>query len=305
MTLPATAFEGVSKRYGSKLVVNNLELTLPAGGVTALLGPNGAGKTTALSMLIGLSKPTTGTVRLFGRDPVRPGNRRRLGTMLQTIGAPDTLTVGELVRLYASFYDRPLGAAEVTERADLGGLERLRFGDLSGGQARRVAFALAICGNPDVLVLDEPSAGLDLQARRLLWRQIRAFAQAGRTVVLSTHHLEEADALADRVIVMHQGVLIADGTPQQLKARVRGRRVRCRTTTPVHLLRAFGVTQVDREGQLLTVRCQTAEPLVRFLLAQDPDLADLEVSSVSLEEAFAELTRLEASSKPVHPLGAP
>lgn len=290
MRSPAVRFKKVTKCYGSIRAVNNLELTIDSG-VTALLGPNGAGKTTTLKMLIGILEPSAGKVELLGKDPTVYANRRRLGTMLQTIGAPDTLEVGELIQLYSCYYDAPLTLNDVVERANLRGLERRSFGRLSGGQARRVAFALAICGNPDVLVLDEPSAGLDLESRHHLWQHIREFASLDCKIILSTHHLEEADALSDRIVVMDKGKIIADGTPEQIK-QVQGKQVRCNTSIPIEMIRTFtGVSQVEELGKTVAIRCQQVEPLVRFLIARDPGLSNLEVTNVSLEEAFIELTQ--------------
>ncbi len=199
------------------LVLRGLSLRVPKGRIVALLGANGAGKTTAVRLLLGLAKPTSGTVRVFGGDPREAATRARLGAVLQAARVPGTLRVREHLELFSSYYPRPMKTAEVLEVANLHGLERRKFGELSGGQQQRVLFALAICGDPDLLVLDEPTAGLDVEARRALWKQIRAFIARGKSVLLTTHYLTEAEALADRVVVLHRGTVAAEGTPATIK----------------------------------------------------------------------------------------
>ncbi len=215
-TMPAQ-FTRVTKRYGSVEALRGLDLTIRPGELVALLGANGAGKTTAVRALLGLSKPTSGEVRVFGGDPRDAQSRARTGALLQIARVPETLRVREHIHLFSSYYPNPLPIAEVIEAAGLQGLEKRKFGELSGGQQKRALFALALCGNPDLLVLDEPTAGLDVEARRALWKQIRAFIAGGRSVLLTTHYLAEAEALADRVVVIHKGVVMAEGTPRQIK----------------------------------------------------------------------------------------
>ncbi|HEX8170741.1 MAG TPA: ABC transporter ATP-binding protein [Thermoanaerobaculia bacterium] len=214
--LPAK-FSGVIKRYDSIEALRGLDLTLRPGELVSLLGANGAGKTTAVRLLLGLAKPTAGTVSVFGGDPRDAATRARVGAMLQIARVPETLRVREHIDLFSSYYPHPMPLPEIIEAAGLQGLERRKFGQLSGGQQKRVLFALAICGNPDLLVLDEPTVGLDVEARRAMWKQIRAFIARGRAVLLTTHYLAEAEALADRVVVIHRGAVISEGTPQQIK----------------------------------------------------------------------------------------
>ena len=210
-------FTRVTKNYGSIEALRGLDLTIRPGELVALLGANGAGKTTAVRALLGLSKPTSGEVRIFGGDPRDARTRARIGAVLQIARVPETLRVREHIHLFSSYYPNPRPIEEVIEAAGLQGLEKRKFGELSGGQQKRVLFALALCGNPDLLVLDEPTVGLDVEARRSLWKQIRVFLAGGRSVLLTTHYLAEAEALADRVVVIHKGVVMAEGTPQEIK----------------------------------------------------------------------------------------
>ena len=217
---------GASKRFGSGAAavdaVRDIDLTVRSGELLAVLGPNGAGKTTSISMLTGLSRPTAGTASLFGRDPRDLRARQRIGVMLQASGVPDTLRVRELLAEFRAYYPDPLSMADVVEAAGLDGLERRLFGDLSGGQQRRVLFGIALAGNPELVFFDEPTTGLDVEIRRSLWSTLRTLTGSGRGVVLTTHYLEEADALADRIVVMDRGRVIAEGTPSQVKSLVPG-----------------------------------------------------------------------------------
>jgi ABC-2 type transport system ATP-binding protein len=210
-------FTHVKKNYGMVEALRGLDLTIGPGELVALLGANGAGKTTAVRTLLGLSKPTSGEVRVFGGDPRDAHSRTRIGALLQIARVPETLRVREHIHLFSSYYPNPRPIDEVIAAAGLEGLEKRKFGQLSGGQQKRVLFALALCGNPDLLVLDEPTTGLDVEARRALWKQIRAFISGGRSVLLTTHYLAEAEALANRVVVIHKGVVMAEGTPQEIK----------------------------------------------------------------------------------------
>lgn len=294
---PAARLAAVSKSYGATLALRDVSLDIGPGGVIALLGPNGAGKTTTVKLLLGLARPTRGTVSLFGDDPRSSATRRNIGAMLQVGKVPETLRVREHVDLFRSYYPAPLPAAEVYATAGLEGLEDSKFGDLSGGQRQRVLFALAICGDPKMLFLDEPTLGFDVEARRSFWAQIRAFVARGRTVLLTTHYLEEADALADRIIVIDHGSVIADGTPEEIKRRVAGRKIRCTTAlTEAELREIPGVIEVgfDRGNAELVVT--SAESVARELLFADATLSNLEISGVQLEDAFLALTHSRVSA---------
>lgn len=287
----AAALRGVSKRYGAVTALADVSLALHPGEVLALLGPNGAGKTTAVSLLLGLTRPDGGEVRLFGRSPQDVASRARVGVMLQLSGVPETLTVAEHLQLFASYYPRPLPLKEVLERTGLTGLERRLYGKLSGGQRQRLHLALALVGDPDLLCLDEPTTGLDVISRRALWDGVRDVMAQGKTVLLTTHYLEEADALASRIVVLNEGRVAAEGTPAAIKQRVAGRRVRFVTTLPLELIQTLpGVRTVRREGAATEVLVAEAEPVVRMLLERDAGLSGLEVTGVGLEEAFLALT---------------
>ncbi len=279
------------KRYGAVTALAGVDLEVRRGEVLALLGPNGAGKTTAVRLLLGLLAPDAGTARIFGRDPRRPQARERTGAMLQIGKVPETLRVCEHIALARSYYPAPLTAADLVAAAGLGGLEDRPFGKLSGGQRQRVLFALALAGGPDLLVLDEPTAGLDVETRRSLWSAIRRLAAEGRTVLLTTHYLEEADALADRVVLLASGRVAAAGTLAEIKARVGGRRVRCVTSLPLAEVAAWPeVIAARRDGAATELSATAAEPVVARLLAHDPGLADLQVGGAGLEDAFLALT---------------
>lgn len=284
--------DGVSKRYGSVTALDCLDLTLHRGEVLALLGPNGAGKTTAVSLLLGLTRPSVGQASLFGMAPAARAARERCGAMLQVSRVPEPLTVREHVTLFSSYYPRPLPVEETLALAGLTRLADRRFGKLSGGEQQRLKFALALCGDPELLFLDEPTVALDVESRRDFWDAIRSRVARGSSVLLTTHYLEEADALADRIVVIDQGKVAAAGTPAEIKSRSAGRRIRCVTRlAPEAVARLPGVKEVTRVGAALEILALQAEPVVLALLNQDPSLSDLEVSGAGLEQAFLTLTR--------------
>src|SRR5271169_5744056 len=218
---------GLTKKYGNVSALQNVTMELRAGELLALLGPNGAGKTTLVRMLLGLASPSAGRVSVFGGDPRDSQMRARCGAMLQVGRVPETLKVREHVDLFSSYYPNPLPLAETFKIAGLEEFKDRPFGELSGGQRQRVLFGIAICGNPDLLFLDEPTVGLDVEARRLMWAQIRTLISRGKTVLLTTHYLNEADALADRILMLQQGTIVAEGTPAEIKARAIGKQIRC------------------------------------------------------------------------------
>ena len=286
---------GASKQFGSGSAtvqaVRELDLEVRSGELLALLGPNGAGKSTAIGLLTGLTAPTSGSALLFGSDPRDVRARRRLGVMLQASGVPDTLRVRELLTQFRGYYPAPLPMAQVIAAAGLDGLEGRMFGELSGGQQRRVLFGIALAGDPDLLVFDEPTTGLDVEARRGLWSTLRDLARSGRGVVLTTHYLEEADALADRIVVIDHGMAIAEGGPAEIKARVPGRRVRAQTSVSLAVASGWpGVARAAREDLWLELLAGSAEPVLRALLDLDPQATDVTVTEPSLEEAFLALT---------------
>jgi ABC-2 type transport system ATP-binding protein len=286
------SLERVSKNYGSVRALSSVDFRVRAGEVVALLGPNGAGKTTAVKLLLGLLQPNSGKARVFGGDPTNPENRMRTGAMLQVGRVPETLRVREHIDLFSSYYQKPMPAAEVLRAAGLEKLSERKFGDLSGGQRQRVLFALALCGDPDLLFLDEPTVGLDVEARRMLWEEIRQLVRRGKTVLLTTHYLQEADALADRVAVINKGEVIAEGTPAEIKAQTAGKKIRCITRLPMAAIRELpGVSEVKQDREAIEIHAVEAEPVLRELLARDGTLSGLEVTSAGLEDAFLALTQ--------------
>lgn len=286
------SLEGVIKNYGEVRALRNVNFAVRAGQVVALLGPNGAGKTTAVKLLLGLILPNSGKTRVFGGDPTNPQNRMRTGAMLQVGRVPETLRVREHIDLFSSYYPDPLPLEEVLATAGLEKLRDRKFGDLSGGQRQRTLFALAICGDPDLLFLDEPTVGLDVEARRALWEEIRRLVERGKTVLLTTHYLEEADALADRIAVINQGEIIAEGTPAEIKSQTSGKRIRCVTALSVaSVLQLPGVTAAKQDREAVEIHAAEAESVVRALLARDPTLSGLEITTAGLEEAFLALTQ--------------
>ncbi len=282
----------ISKTYGDVQALRDVDLAIHAGELLALLGPNGAGKTTAVKLLLGLAKPTAGNVTVFGGNPVDAEFRMRTGAMLQVAKVPDTLRVREHIDLFSSYYLNPLPLSETLAIAGLESIKDRKFGELSGGQKQRALFALAICGNPDLLFLDEPTVGLDVEARRLLWDEMRKIIARGKTVLLTTHYLDEADALADRVVVINKGAIIAEGTPGEIKTRTAGKRIRCISSLPLAVLRALpGVKDARQDREAIEINATEAEPVLRELLNRDPGVSGIEVSSAGLEEAFLALTQ--------------
>jgi ABC-2 type transport system ATP-binding protein len=293
--------KGAAKSYGKVRALDGVDLAVTAGEVLAVLGPNGAGKTTAISLLLGLLKPDTGEATLFGESPTSLSARRRIGAMLQTAGVPDTLTVGELITLFRSYYAQPrtvadcvtlAGFADVVALAGVDDIVKRRYGKLSGGQQRRVQFALSIAGRAQILFLDEPTTGLDISARERLWKTIRMLAADGCAIVLTTHYLEEAEALVDRVCVLAKGKVVAEGNVQQIRARVSQRRVSCVSSLDAVAIAAWpNVRNIDRSGERIEIVTDAAESIVRRLLNEDAALSELEVRRAGLAEAFVEITK--------------
>jgi ABC-2 type transport system ATP-binding protein len=285
------SLHGVTKRFGRQTALDRFSLDLRAGEVVALLGPNGAGKTTAVRLLLGLSQATSGKVEIFGGNPRDRSSRMRLGAMLQVGRMPETLRVSEHLQLFRSYYPQPRPLDELLSVAGLQGLEQRRFGTLSGGQKQRMLFALALCGDPDLICLDEPTLGMDVEARRAMWEQVRGLAARGKTILLTTHYLEEADALASRIVVIQKGKAIAEGTPEELKTADGSRAIRCTTSLTASFVSAIpGVTSVEQDGNAMLVRTPTPEAVLRIMLGNDTTLSRLEVRATALEDAFLALT---------------
>jgi ABC-2 type transport system ATP-binding protein len=293
------SFKSVSRAMDGRLALDDLSFDLYAGEIVALLGPNGAGKTTSIRILLGLSGVSAGEVSLFGHRAGSRTARERTGALLQVgeASVPENLRIDEHIDLFRSYYPRPLPMSEILEIAGLTGLEKRRFGKLSGGEQQRLLFALAICGNPDLLFLDEPTVSMDVETRRSMWQQIRRFAAEGKTILLTTHYLEEADALADRIVVLKRGKKIAEGTPENIKAISGKRTISCHTTLSAERLRRVeAVVSVFADGHRTLIATSAPEATVRELMALDPDLTDLELTAAALEDAFVLLTEHDERS---------
>jgi ABC-2 type transport system ATP-binding protein len=288
---PVVELRGVSKRYGDVQALDAIDLTVNAGDVIAVLGPNGAGKTTAISIMLGLRPPTSGSVSVFGGDPADPAIRIRFGAMLQESGVPATLRVGEVIDLFRAYYPTTLPAETILAAADLVAERRRPVGKLSGGQRRRLEFALALAGDPDLLFLDEPTVGMDVAARHAFWARIGELAALGKTIIFTTHLLEEADAVAQRIVVIDHGRIVAAGSPVEVKSRVAGKRIRVRgALTEAHIAALPGAREVGRDGAYLLLAAEDAMPVLRALMTLGPIVEEVTVEEAGLEAAFLGLT---------------
>jgi ABC-2 type transport system ATP-binding protein len=298
-TPPAVSLTAVEKTFRSPAgpvhAVRGVDIEIMPGEVVALLGPNGAGKSTTIDVLLGLTAPDDGTAALFGRPPAEAVKEGQVAAMLQIGQLLRDLSVREIVTVVASLYPKPL---EVEEVLELVGIERLadrRTQKLSGGETQRVRFALALVTDPDLLVLDEPTAAMDVEGRRDFWATMRAFAERGKTVLFATHYLEEADAYADRAVLMARGKVVVDGPTTEIKARVGTRTIRA--TLPGAdldlLAQLSGVATAEGRGEAIVLRCTDSDAAIRALVERFPRMRDIEISGAGFEEAFLELTRAE------------
>ncbi len=272
--------------------VAGIDVSIARGETIALLGPNGAGKSTTIDMLLGLLAPDGGSVSVFGHSPRTAVDRGLVAAMLQTGALIRDLSARELITMVASLYPAPLDVEEVIELVGLHDVTEQRTQKLSGGETQRVRFAIALVSDPQLLVLDEPTVAMDVEARRAFWATMREFASRGRTIIFATHYLEEADAYADRAVLMARGRVVADGPTTEIKARVGVRTIRA--TLPgvdaPELRDIDGVTSVERRGEAVVLRCADSDAAIRALLARYPDARDIEIAGAGLEEAFLELT---------------
>ena len=291
----------LSKSYGNVHAVRSVDLAIAPGETVAILGPNGAGKTTTIEMVLGLTRPDSGTVTLFGKSPAQAVAAGAVGGMLQTGALVEYLSVRELVTMVASVYPRPLPVEQAMRLAGVTEFAERRTDKLSGGQTQRVRFAIALVSNPDLFMLDEPTAAVDVEGRREFWASIRAVAAEGKTVIFATHYLEEADAYADRIVLMARGRIVADGPATEIKAKVSGRIIRA--TIPVAgpagpagsadtaaLAALPGVTNAERHGEAVILTCADSDLTLRALLSRFPAARDIEVAGAGIEEAFMALT---------------
>jgi len=287
--------ENVGKRYGNITALNGLNLSVHAGEILALLGPNGAGKTTAVSLMLNLVEPDSGKVSLFNQDPQELSARQRIGVMLQSAELPETMRVSELIELTQSYYPNLRDLKEIAEMAGIADLLKRPYGKLSGGQQRRVQFAMAICARVEILFLDEPTVGLDIEAREAMWASLRKLVAEGCSIVLTTHYLEEAEALANRVMVIAQGSVIAEGSVESIRSRVALRKIRCISSLDISTIKQWPhIDSVGHDGQYLSIQTADAESVARRLLNEDAGLTQLEIKRAGLAEAFIELTKEQA-----------
>jgi len=285
------SLSGVRKRFDKVQALDGFDLAVQRGELLSLLGPNGAGKSTAISILLGLQSADEGTAELFGHAPQDIDGRRRIGVMMQEVMLPSVLRPRELMQQVASYYPTPYTVESVIARLSLEGLADRPYGKLSGGQKRQVQFALALVGRPELLFLDEPTVGLDIHAREALWKVVRDLKHEGCSIVLTTHYLEEAEALADRVVVMAKGRLVANGSVNEIRAYVTRKQVSCVTRLSADTVRSWPeVLQVELQRDRLQISTRNAEALLVRLLREDPQLSDIEVKRAGLAEAFTELT---------------
>jgi len=289
---PIASLDAVSKAYKRTPAVCDVSLDVTPGELLALLGPNGAGKSTAIRLLLGLTKPDGGVARLFGQARIGLPERRRLGVMMQSEALPDTLRVGELLALTRSYYPDPYDLDELVDMVGVASLLRRYYGSLSGGEKRLVQAGLAFCGRPELIVMDEPTTGLDVDARRRLWTAVRGLRARGTAVILTTHYLEEAEAVADRVVVLNRGRVVAEGSVDEVRGLATRTRLRCVSTLDAEdVSRWPGIERVEREGSHLTIIARSGDQAVRQLLAADAQAGQLEIRASSLEEAFDQLVR--------------
>jgi ABC-2 type transport system ATP-binding protein len=286
--------------------VRGVDVRIAAGETVALLGPNGAGKSTTIDMLLGLLPPDEGTVSVFGRRASDAIAQGAIGAMLQTGALIRDLSVRELVAMMASLYPAPLDVTEVLELTGVEGIADQRTQKLSGGQTQRVRFAVALISNPELLVLDEPTVAMDVEGRHAFWTSMREFAARGKTILFATHYLEEADAYADRAVLMAHGRIVADGPTNEIRAMVGTRTIRATLPdVPAGELAALaGVNSAERRGEAVVLSCGDSDAAIRALLAAHPGARDIEIAAAGLEQAFLELTGDDAVQAPAGVAGS-
>ena len=302
MTTPAIQLNSLRKDFGRLHAVDGIDLTVQQGEVLALLGPNGAGKSTTIDLALGLSRPTAGSAALFGGDPRAAIVSGRVGAMLQGGALLPETTVSQSIALVAAAHKAPLSVADAMARAGISDLANQRVSKLSGGQLQRARFAVAVVSDPQLLILDEPTAAMDVESRREFWRSMREFTAQGTTVVFATHYLDEADSYADRIVIMNAGRIVADGTPAEVKAVVSGRSLRFAVTeggadAAAEVIRLLpGVRDLRRLADVFTLVSDDSDSTLRELLRRVPDVHDIEITSHSMDDAFLALTSTASST---------
>ena len=295
-TTKAIALRGLTKKFGSLTAVDDVSLSIAPGEVVALLGPNGAGKSTTIDLLLGLANPTAGSAELFGGNPREAIVGGRVGAMLQGGALLPTTTVRESVALIHALHRHPLSIDEAMARAGVTDIAKQKISSLSGGQMQRARFAVAVVSNPDLLILDEPTAAMDVSARHSFWESMREFTKAGKTVVFATHYLDEADTFADRIVIMNAGRIIADGTPSEVKSVVTGRTVSFTVSDGTGFDKLPGVTHTERRGTRVVLQSEDSDATLRALLTTHPTAFDIEIVSRNMDDAFMALTSSPSTS---------
>ncbi|MDB4915033.1 MAG: transporter related protein [Gemmatimonadetes bacterium] len=292
----AIDLQKLTKRYGAVTAVNDLTLQVTPGEIVAFLGPNGAGKTTTIDMMLGLAKPNAGTVQIYGKTPAESIARGEIAAVMQTGGLLKDFTVAETVEYTASLYPHARPAHEVLDRAGIRGIGHRLVGKCSGGEQQRLRFAMALLSDPRLLILDEPTTGMDVEGRREFWQAIRQDATRGRTILFATHYLDEADAYADRIVLIREGAIVADGTTAEIKNLASGRRVRATLEAPdLSALGGLdGVIAVEQRGDSVLINCSNSDVVARYLLTCTT-ARDVEISSQNLEAAFVALTSKDSA----------
>lgn len=289
--------EQVTKRYGATLALDEVSLSVAPGEILSVLGPNGAGKTTAIAIMLGLRRPSGGRAVIFGQAPQSRSARARVGAMLQESGVPGSLTVSEVIRLFQGYYPHTLPLAEILVRADLSSKRQSLVSTLSGGQQQRLYFALALAGDPDLIFLDEPTVGMDVETRRAFWEQVQEFAALGKTILFSTHYLNEADAFATRIVVINRGRIIAEGTPRTIKSLVADKTVRLNTDAPLARLQGYpSVQRAEQRNSHLVIYTNEPEACLAQLFKEGWRISELTVTETDLEAAFVSLTGQEGQA---------
>jgi len=293
---PAIEARNLSKSYGDIRAVRGIDVAIDAGETVALLGPNGAGKSSTIDMILGLAEPDGGTISVLGGTPTAAIDAGEVGAMLQTGALIRDLSVRELVAMVASLYPEPLAVQDALDLSGLAEVSEQRTQKLSGGQAQRARFAIALVSNPKLLILDEPTVAMDVEGRRSFWTTMRELAARGKTILFATHYLEEADAYADRAVLMAHGAIVADGPPTEIRAMVGTRTIRA--ILPAAELDALaalpGVRGAERRGEAVVLTCSDSDAAIRALLAAHPDARDIEIAAAGLEQAFLQLTAADA-----------
>lgn len=301
----AITLKGVSKSYRAVQAVRDLSLAVRRGETTALLGPNGAGKSTTIGMILGLLEPSGGTISVLGTSPAAAVAAGRVGAMLQDGGMMSGVRVAELLRMLAALYPNPMSVEHVCGLCQLQGLEQRRVDRLSGGQTQKLRLAVSLVGNPDLLILDEPTAGMDVEARRRFWAAMNTEAARGRTILFSTHYLEEADANSDRIVVLANGRVVADGTPEGIKESVGLRAIRF--TAPhaasLDLSTLPAVKTSSLRGDRIEIRSTDTDAVLRAVIRQWPGARDFEITGIGLEDAFIALTESGAAAPSIDHIG--